>query len=254
MSWTLHFLGVGNAAAAAELGSASAVIEHQDQPLLMIDCGQEALTAYQVAYARMPDALFISHVHMDHVAGLERLFFGTWFDPDRRGQVKLYVPSAIVPHLQSRVADYPGVLAEGGVNFWDAFHLVPVNSGFWHAGRWYNVFAVRHHAPNTAFGLALRGSLTFTGDTRPIPEMLMYHANHGELIAHDCALVGNPSHSGLDDLEREYPAELRARLLLYHYGHSDEADAMVARGYRVARPGQRIALAEPSAEQAEVVV
>lgn len=254
MSWVLHFLGVGNAAAAADLGSASAVIEHCGEPLLMIDCGQEALTAYQAAYACMPTALFISHVHMDHVAGLERLFFATWFDLARRGQVKLYVPSAIVPHLQARVADYPGVLAEGGANFWDAFHLVPVSSGFWHAGRWYNVFAARHHAPNTAFGLALRGSLAFTGDTRPIPEMLMHHANHGELIAHDCALVGNPSHSGIDDLEREYPAELRARLLLYHYSDRDEADAMAARGYRVARAGERIVLAEPSAERAEVVL
>ena len=30
MSWALHFLGVGNAAAAAELGSASAVIVRGD--------------------------------------------------------------------------------------------------------------------------------------------------------------------------------------------------------------------------------
>ena len=35
--------------------------------------------------------------------------------------------------------------------------------------------------------------------------MLAQHASHGELVAHDCALAGNPSHSGVDDLEREYP-------------------------------------------------
>jgi len=253
MSWTLHFLGVGDAAAAAALGSASAVIEHHGRPLLMIDCGQEALTAYHSAYERMPEALFISHIHMDHVAGLERLFFATWFDPTRRGRVRLYVPAAIVAHLHARVADYPGgALAEGGVNFWDAFQLVPVRGGFWHAQRWYDVFAVRHHAPETAFGLALRGALVYTGDTRPIPEILMHHANHGELIAHDCALLGNPSHSGLDELEREYPSSLRQRLVLYHYGNSAEADAMAARGYRVARAGARLALSEPSAEHAQV--
>ena len=44
MSWALRFLGVGNSAS-VELGSASAVIERDAQPLLMIDCGQEALTA-----------------------------------------------------------------------------------------------------------------------------------------------------------------------------------------------------------------
>jgi hypothetical protein len=30
-------------------------------------------------------------------------------------------------------------------------------------------------------------------------------------------LHGNPSHSGIEDLEREYPAELLARCCLYHY-------------------------------------
>src|SRR5205085_7206321 len=67
MNWTLRFLGVGNANA-IELGSASAVIECDGQPLLMIDCGQEALTAYHEHYGAMPEAVFITHVHMDHVA------------------------------------------------------------------------------------------------------------------------------------------------------------------------------------------
>ena len=48
MSWSLRFLGVGNSST-VELGSASAVIEHEGRPLLMIDCGQEALTAYLAA-------------------------------------------------------------------------------------------------------------------------------------------------------------------------------------------------------------
>src|SRR5690606_34601856 len=103
----------------------------------------------------------------------------------------------------------------------------------------------RHHAPGTSYGLRLRGALVYTGDTRPIPEVLAAVADGDEPVAHDCALHGNPSHTGLDDLEREYPPELRQRLLLYHYASATEGDAMVARGYRVARPGERIALREP---------
>ena len=71
MRWALRFLGVGGSQA-VELGSASAVIEHDDQPLLMIDCGQEALTAFMAHYGHAPMALFITHVHMDRVAGLEQ--------------------------------------------------------------------------------------------------------------------------------------------------------------------------------------
>jgi ribonuclease BN (tRNA processing enzyme) len=246
MSWSLRFLGVGSSHA-VELGSASAVIEASGAPHLMIDCGQEALTAYFEAYREAPNALFITHVHMDHVSGLERLFYKTYFDPHRRGRVRLYVPAAVVPHLQSRLADYPGVIAEGGANWWDAFQLVPVSRGFWHAGYWHEVFPVRHHQPDTAFGLRLEGSVVWTGDTRPIPEMLARFADAGELVAHDCALVGNPSHSGVDDLEREYDSALRSRLLLYHYGSAAEGLALAARGYRIAKPGERVDLSSPIA-------
>jgi len=250
MSWSLHLLGVGNAAAAPLLGAASAVIERDGRPLLMIDCGHEALTAFETAYGVRPEALFITHVHMDHVAGLERLFYATYFDEARRGKVRLYVPAPVVPHLQARLADYPGMLAEGGANFWDAFQLVPVSSGFWHEGLHWQVFPVRHHRPDTAFGLRLPGSVVWTGDTRPIPEMLAAYADADELIAHDCALHGNPSHSGLDDLEREYPQALMARCLLYHYASAEDGEAMRARGYRVGRAGERVALAEPHVPEA----
>ena len=144
------------------------------------------------------------------------------------------------------MADYPGVIAEGGANWWDAFQLVPVSNGFWHEKIWFDVFPVRHHLPGTAFGLRLPGSVLWTGDTRPIPEVLARYADGGELIAHDCALSGNPSHSGLDDLEREYPAALLQRCILYHYGSARDGETMRERSHRVAEPGELVELAPPS--------
>lgn len=244
VAWMLRFLGVGNAGA-VELGSAMATLERDGRPWLTIDCGGEGLTAYQSRHGGMPEALFITHVHLDHVAGMERLFVASYFDAARRGKVRLYVPAPLVPLLHQRIASYPNVLAEGGANFWDAFQLIPVGDAFWHDGLRLDVFPVRHHWPETAFGLRLRGSVVWTGDTRPIPEMLARHANAGELIAHDCALHGNPSHSGIDDLEREYPPALLARCVLYHYASEADAHALRARGHRVAVAGEGFALADP---------
>ncbi len=252
MDWALRFLGVGSASA-VELGSANATIEHQHAPWLTIDCGAEGLSAYLDHYGGFPDAIFITHVHMDHVAGFERLFVGTWFDPARRGKVKLYVPAKVLPLLHQRVGDYPNALAEGGVNFWDAFQVIPVGSSFWHRGMRLEVFAVRHHWPETAYGLRLQGSLAWTGDTRPIPEVLARYADAGELVAHDCSLRGNPSHSGIDDLEREYPRELLQRCVLYHYASAEDGAALQARGHRVATRGQLIPLAEPTAMHADAL-
>ncbi|HEY9541985.1 MAG TPA: MBL fold metallo-hydrolase [Luteimonas sp.] len=248
MAWSLRFHGVGNASA-VELGSPMATIERDGAPWLTIDCGAEGLTAYLAHYGQAPRALFITHVHMDHVAGFERLFVADYFDAARRGKTRLYVPATVVPLLHRRVGDYPNVLAEGGANFWDAFQLVPVGDAFWHEGVRLEVFPVRHHWPETAYGLRLRGSLAWSGDTRPIPEVLAKHADAGELIAHDCALHGNPSHSGIDDLEREYPAQLLDRCILYHYAGVADGQALAGRGHRVATPGEVVALSDPSAPQ-----
>jgi ribonuclease BN (tRNA processing enzyme) len=250
MNWHLHFLGTGAAHAINELGSSAVVLERDGVPVLLVDCGPDTLDRYLDAYGALPPALYVTHTHMDHVAGLERLFIKLWFDEHLRGTTRLFAHAALLPWLQTRVADYPGVLAEGGVNFWEAFRLVPCTRGFWLDGLWFDVFATRHHRPNTSFGLALAGSFVYTGDTRPIPEVLASHGD-GELLIHDCGLVGNPSHTGIDDIEREYDAALRARLLLYHYGSLADGAALAARGYRVATTGQRVALATPLPPRAD---
>ena len=134
-------------------------------------------------------------------------------------------------------------VAEGGKNFWDCFHLIPVGDHFYYAGYRFSVFPVRHHFPGESFGLALAGHFVFTGDTRPIPEQLVAHGGRGELIFHDATMTSNPSHSGVDDISREYAYHnLLNRIVLYHFSNDGERKHAEKHGWKTAQPGSQYTL------------
>jgi phosphoribosyl 1,2-cyclic phosphodiesterase len=239
IDWSLRFIGTGSSGS-QDLGPSSAVVEHGRKPLLLIDCGHGTPARFRSAYGRWPGAVFLTHVHLDHVGGLEQLHAPAALGEEE--PVRLYVPATILQSLHERVGSLEHPLAEGRSNFWDAFRLVPVGRGFWHAGHWFDVFESRHHAPGFAYGIRLAGRFLYTGDTRPIPEVLRRYGRAGERLFHDCGWGGNPSHTGLDDIKREYEPDLLERLVLYHYESHVVGDRLAAAGMTVARPGERFDL------------
>lgn len=240
----LRFLGVGNARASA-LGSASAVFERDASPVLLIDCGPRTLDDFEQHYGPgLPGAVFVTHLHLDHIGGLEQLFYRGYFSG--RPPVRLFVPAPLISALHDKIAASPFVLSEGGANFWDAFHLVPVSDSFWLDKLLFDVFPVRHSGYLGGFGLALRGTFFYSGDSRPVPELMSRFASADEVIFHDCAEVGSPAHAGLADLQREYPAEILTRTVAYHYESEGAARNLELAGMRVARPGQCFALKSPA--------
>lgn len=235
------FLGVGSAQDSG-LGHAAMVVELNSgggkPSRLLVDCGPGVLYRFLKRYQALPDAVFITHCHIDHIADLENLFFSAWLN-EPRVTPQLFVPLPILVCLHQRMAGYPGALAEGGVNFWEAFHLIPVTEQFIFSGVEFRLYPARHHAPNSAFSLHLPGGFFYSGDTRPVPEIISHKVNGGELIFHDAGIRGNPSHTGLDDLQREYSSAQRQRMHLYHYQNEDDARVFRQQGYRPLAPGSR---------------
>ena len=235
----LFFHGTGSGGHLA-LGSAAATIERNGQPLLLIDCGPGTLASFVQRYQQLPAAIFMTHAHMDHIADLEILTVRARLA--NLPPIPMFVPLNIITTLHQRLATYPGSMAEGNHNFWQSFQLLPVSDHFiWQQLHW-QVYPTRHHAPGSSYALHLPGVLFYSGDTRPIPELIAHHVQGNEPIFHDCGLQANPSHTGLDDLAREYPEAVRQRLVLYHYADQSAGDALAQAGYRVARPGDYFTL------------
>ena len=232
---SLRFHGTGSGGH-PELGAAAATLEQNGQPLLLIDCGAGTLAAFQQRYQQLPPALFITHCHMDHIADLEILSVRAYLQGAT--PIPMYVPLTLLPTLHQRLATYPGTLAEGGHDFWRSFQLIPVSDEFLLDGRTFRVYPSRHHAPGSSYALHLANRFFYSGDTRPIPEILHHRLQGHEVIFHDCGLIPNPSHTGLDDLAREYQPGILKRLVLYHYADRQAGTALQKAGYRVAQPDQ----------------
>ncbi|TMP27589.1 ribonuclease Z [Pseudoalteromonas rubra] len=230
------FLGVG-AASAAELGNSACVICSNDSPWLLIDCGHDTLLRFKRAFGgqSLPQAVFITHLHYDHIGGLEQLYFKAALSGQK---VRLYVPVQLIQSLCAMLA-YTG-LAEQRADIWHTFELHPVGEHFFHQQVRLNCYPVRHQAPGSAFSLHLPGRFFYSGDTRPIPELLIHQIGQGEIIFHDCVASGNPSHAGLDELLREYPPAILARICAYHYHGEDDIRAFEEAGIGYAKPQQII--------------
>lgn len=238
--YSLIFHGTGSGGELAMGCSAATLMDAQHNPLLLIDCGPGTVSAFQQQFKQLPSAVFITHGHMDHIADLEILAVRAHLQ--KAPPIRLYVPLSLISLLHQRLATYPGLLAEGGLDFWQSFQLLPVTDSFHWAGLTFLAWPTRHHAPGSSFALHVPGLFLYSGDTRPIPEIVHHQLTGQEVIFHDCGVEPNPSHTGLSDLAREYQPSLLSRFVLYHYANAEAANVLRQAGYTVAAPNDLFTL------------
>jgi len=232
----LQFVGSGSAFTLNNYQS-NMLIEAENGARLLIDCGADvrfALRDLGLSY-RDIDTVYISHLHSDHVGGMEWLGFTRKFDPSCP-KPRLFISRYIKSELWSNVLAGGMLSLQGEVADLDTYfevHTIPKNQGFaWEGVDFQLVQAVHimsgfHLAPSFGLIFTVHNITTFlTTDTQFSPAQITDFYNMADLIFHDCETA--PFKSGVHaHYESLYtlPAEVKKKMWLYHYQDGPLPDA-----------------------------
>jgi ribonuclease BN (tRNA processing enzyme) len=229
-------LGVGDAFSAVHYSSCLAVVDGSGE-ILLVDCPhpiQKMLreAADTAGLPLPPDRIHgvaLTHLHADHVSGLEGLAYYSFFYLRRRLRllchpdvlVRLWdghlaagmeqlLPAVGQPFVQKRLEDY--------------FEILPletsraVESGPFSVECRHTI----HHIPTTAFRIRAGGrTLGYSADTAFDASLIEWLAA-ADLVVHETNYGVHTPYADLAAL----PAELRARMRLIHYPDEFQGDGI----------------------------
>jgi ribonuclease BN (tRNA processing enzyme) len=260
----LLFLGSGSAhTVAADNFQSNMVLGLETGRRLLIDCGSDvrwSLARQGLCHRDVTD-VYISHLHADHIGGLEYIGFQTKFDPQCE-RPRLYLESSLAGRLwQHSLSGGMGVITEGETRLEDFFdvRVVQANRPFQWEGVQLEAVPTPHvSSPQVsvhshALAIERDGFRSFvTTDTQFNPSHLQAQYERADLIFHDCEIgpVHTKIHPHYDDLRRLPPA-VRAKMWLYDYqpGALPDAHADGFKGF--VRAGQSFELSPaPSSARA----
>jgi ribonuclease BN (tRNA processing enzyme) len=165
------------------------------------------------------DHVLITHVHGDHMNGLEGVAFYKHFVDRRRLQL-VTSPEVRRNIWDERLKASMGSLFDGrehrSLDFDDYFELVPLS---WTDPVQLGPFSIRarrtvHHVPTSALFIEAGGrSLGYSSDTAFDPDLIAF-LEPADLIIHETNL--GPAHTPYASLA-SLPAALRGRMRLIHY-------------------------------------
>ena len=217
---------------------------------LLIDCGTDirwSLARLQLSYLDITE-IYISHLHADHIGGLEGIGFQTKFDP-RCQRPRLYIERALSQQLWEHSLRGGMYVTTEGTNTLDTFfdvHPLEIEQRFeWEDAHLTPVPVVHVVAPRHtlhSYGLLIETGtrVTFlTADTQFSPDHLDPYYAKADLIFHDCetAKFRTGVHAHYEEL-LQLPAAVRAKTWLYDYQPGPLPNA-VADGFRgFVLPGQ----------------
>ena len=233
----MKFIGVGGAFAPLSMGQSNMLLTHNGKNML-IDCGGSCpyILRDEMGISHLEiDSLWISHLHQDHVGGLEWIAFMRYFVPirDQVGNIikpKLYTIQYLMKELWENTLRGGLESVEGKIttltDFFDCCPIQPNDSFVWQGYNFQPVQTIHVMAGymfRYSYGLIITnpetGKKTFiTTDTQFAPAQLRKFYEMSDVIFHDCETLPQKSnvHAHYEDL-KTLPKEIKEKMHLYHY-------------------------------------
>lgn len=211
-----QILGCGHSESLMHFNNNALVSSSQGK--MLIDCGytiKHALNAQNLNIGDI-DAIYISHVHGDHVFGLERVAYETKFTFNKR--VTLIFHEEILEELwEQTLKGSLGRHGDGVAQLEDYFDIQLISdNSFKCLGNNYTTIPVKHTPNKSTHGLMLNNKIFYSSDTTCIPDTIS--KLDFEIGFHDVTLTKeNPVHAPLNEILSNYPKKIQKKLYLMSY-------------------------------------
>lgn len=235
----LIFLGTGSAFTVGDGNfQSNMLIQSENNKYLLLDCGTDArLSIHEKGFSHKDiDAVYVSHLHADHVGGLEWLAFTTYFDKSCKKPL-MYLPDEIGCSLWDTVLS-GGLCSVKNMktNLKTFFTVKGINGGSFkwegvtfHTVKTLHVISKKIQLPSYGIFFKSKKKVFITLDTQFTPDLLKDYYAEADLIFHDCETAKERSgvHSHFSDLKK-LPPEIKKKMWLYHYNPGPLPDAVKA--------------------------
>lgn len=238
----LTFLGSASAFSVGMQNYQSNMILQVDSDYLLIDCGSDARHALheQGLTGTEIDSVFCSHLHADHVGGLEWLAQLNFFTHDPSQKLNLFIADDLAFDLWHHVLS--GGLSSlqhetASMQTFFKVHAIEKNEAGKRLFSWKNIHfemvRVEHvysnHQALPCDGLWIQApqkNIWISGDLIFNFEKLKPHYENADLIFHDCETKDKRSgvHAHYSDL-CTLPLEIKQKMWLYDYNSNTLPDA-----------------------------
>ncbi len=239
MTLKITFLGSGSAFTMGSKNYQSNLLLQKNNDTLLLDAGGDlrfSLAEQQLSYLDINN-IYISHLHADHIGGLEWLALNTFFDSNYVGKPTLFSSEHLLDDLWNKsLSGGLSTLSTERSRLTTFFNVVPLKlheQWDWQGVRFklvQSVHVVSDYALMPCYGLLIEYKGTriyFTADTQLAPLQLMDYYEIADMIFHDCETADKKSgvHAHYSDLVL-IEKKLKKKMWLYHYNAGELPNAI----------------------------